>query len=140
MGRLSDSDRAYIKTKMVSGTSLGDVNSFSESLPRTMLLVMRTHNLLGSLGRVLAGGDLELGTKFATRRLERFGRAAIRGLHFAPGESATVWNTVSYWFMLAKIWIGAFSRRYLRLPSSTKQQPGWDQFMSQQVEQKGPVA
>jgi hypothetical protein len=43
------------------------VNQFWEGLPRTMLLVMKCHNLLGSLGRKLAADDPVRAAAFVRR-------------------------------------------------------------------------
>jgi hypothetical protein len=50
-----------------SSCAVLQVNQFWEGLPRTMLLVMKCHNLLGSLGRKLAADDPVRAAAFVRR-------------------------------------------------------------------------
>lgn len=79
-GRMSDSERKRIREKYRYVTA-GDVNRFMQSLPRDMLFVLRTNDIVRSLNKSLGGTSR---SRFIT-----MGEWAVRGLSIpnVPSDS-----------------------------------------------------
>ena len=70
-GRMSDAERQDLKDKY-KGVTAGDINRFMQSLPRDMLFVLRTNDIVRSLNKSLGGTSR---SRFIT-----MGEWAVRGL------------------------------------------------------------
>uniref|UniRef100_A0A7S2V1K6 ABC1 atypical kinase-like domain-containing protein n=1 Tax=Fibrocapsa japonica TaxID=94617 RepID=A0A7S2V1K6_9STRA len=85
--RLTIEERRALRKKYEKGATREEVNVFLRSMPRDMLYVSRSNNLIRSINRQLGGTSRE--------RLKVFAECAVKGISLPVEQSLTAKNQLS---------------------------------------------